>query len=105
MIFHQQSILIDLSLYVKLVHTWKDKMFKQSFSIDGKVAASPLLGRNFSLLCLMHTYLLLHPHSFIMAMFPWLIPAFLRWFLPAFLLRYAHAHLIGNGDAALLGHL
>jgi len=94
-----------------------------------KVAASPLLGRNFSLLCLMHTYFLLHPHSFIVAMFPWLIPAFLvrllpalllwnlvallhrlvpaflRWFFPALLLRYTHAHLIGNGDAALLGHL
>jgi len=77
----------------------------------------------------MHTYLLLHPHSFIVAMFPWLIPAFLvgflpalllwnlvallhrlvpallRWFLPAFLLRYTHTHLIGDSDAALLGHL
>merc|ERR1719370_455803 len=77
----------------------------------------------------MHTYLLLHPHSFIVAMFPWLIPAFLvgllpalllwnlvallhrllpaflRWLLPAFRIRDAHAHLVGNGDAALLGHL
>merc|ERR1719341_729997 len=53
----------------------------------------------------MHTYLLLHPHSFIVAMFPWLIPAFLVGLLPSFLLRYTHTHLIGDSDAALRGHL